>query len=138
MGVSTTKCPGTFANFANYDATYGSGGAAISTMMWMWISTIMQSRSSIRPLAIPRSASRNPLARAATMADAGHSRRRAHRRHGNSSEMRSVRSDMIGAVSRQQPADKNGGAKHRDELGAVAIADGMNHTIDRFIRCTFD
>jgi membrane protein len=29
------------ANFANYGATYGSLGAAIGTMMWMWISTIM-------------------------------------------------------------------------------------------------
>jgi membrane protein len=29
------------ANFANYGATYGSLGAAIVTMMWMWISTIM-------------------------------------------------------------------------------------------------
>jgi membrane protein len=29
------------ANFANYDATYGSLGAAIGTMMWLWISAIM-------------------------------------------------------------------------------------------------
>jgi membrane protein len=29
------------ANFANYGATYGSLGAAIGTMMWMWISAIM-------------------------------------------------------------------------------------------------
>jgi membrane protein len=27
-----------FANFANYDATYGSLGAAIGTMVWMWMS----------------------------------------------------------------------------------------------------
>jgi membrane protein len=27
------------ADFANYDATYGSLGAAIGTMMWMWMST---------------------------------------------------------------------------------------------------
>jgi membrane protein len=30
-----------FANFANYDATYGSLGAVIGTMMWMWMSTIV-------------------------------------------------------------------------------------------------
>jgi membrane protein len=30
-----------FANFANYDATYGSLGAAIGTMMWMWMSAIL-------------------------------------------------------------------------------------------------
>jgi membrane protein len=29
------------ANFANYDATYGSLGAAIGMMMWMWISSIV-------------------------------------------------------------------------------------------------
>jgi membrane protein len=29
------------ANYANYDATYGSLGAAIGLMMWMWISTIV-------------------------------------------------------------------------------------------------
>jgi membrane protein len=29
------------ANFANYDATYGSLGAAIGLMMWMWVSTIV-------------------------------------------------------------------------------------------------
>ena len=29
------------ANFANYDATYGSLGAAIGLMMWMWISSIV-------------------------------------------------------------------------------------------------
>jgi membrane protein len=28
-------------NFANYDATYGSLGAAIGMMMWMWISSIV-------------------------------------------------------------------------------------------------
>jgi membrane protein len=28
-------------NFANYDATYGSLGAAIGLMMWMWISSIV-------------------------------------------------------------------------------------------------
>jgi membrane protein len=28
-------------NFANYDATYGSLGAAIGLMMWMWISAIV-------------------------------------------------------------------------------------------------
>ena len=29
------------ANYANYDATYGSLGAAIGLMMWMWMSTIL-------------------------------------------------------------------------------------------------
>jgi membrane protein len=30
-----------FANFANYSATYGSLGAAIGTMIWMWMSAIV-------------------------------------------------------------------------------------------------
>ena len=30
-----------FGNFAKYDATYGSLGAAIGTMMWIWISAIV-------------------------------------------------------------------------------------------------
>jgi membrane protein len=30
-----------FANVANYDATYGSLGAAIGTMVWMWMSAIV-------------------------------------------------------------------------------------------------
>ena len=30
-----------FANFANYDATYGSLGAAIGMMIWMWMSSIV-------------------------------------------------------------------------------------------------
>jgi membrane protein len=30
-----------FANYANYNATYGSLGAAIGTMMWMWMSAIV-------------------------------------------------------------------------------------------------
>jgi len=29
------------ASFANYNATYGSLGAAIGLMMWLWISTIV-------------------------------------------------------------------------------------------------
>ena len=29
------------ANFANYDATYGSLGAAIGMMIWMWMSSIV-------------------------------------------------------------------------------------------------
>jgi membrane protein len=29
------------ANFANYDATYGSLGAAIGLMTWMWMSAII-------------------------------------------------------------------------------------------------
>jgi len=29
------------ANFANYDATYGSLGAAIGLMIWMWVSSIV-------------------------------------------------------------------------------------------------
>ena len=28
------------SNFADYNATYGSLGAAIGLMMWMWLSTI--------------------------------------------------------------------------------------------------
>ena len=28
-------------NFADYDATYGSLGAAIGLMMWMWLSAIV-------------------------------------------------------------------------------------------------
>ena len=29
------------ANFGNYDATYGSLGAAIGLMMWMWMSAVI-------------------------------------------------------------------------------------------------
>ena len=29
------------SGFANYDATYGSLGAGIGMMMWMWISSIV-------------------------------------------------------------------------------------------------
>jgi membrane protein len=29
------------SNFANYSATYGSLGAAIGLMMWMWVSAII-------------------------------------------------------------------------------------------------
>jgi membrane protein len=29
------------SSFANYDATYGSLGAGIGMMMWMWISSIV-------------------------------------------------------------------------------------------------
>jgi membrane protein len=29
------------SNFANYDATYGSLGAAIGLMIWMWVSSIV-------------------------------------------------------------------------------------------------
>jgi membrane protein len=29
------------SNFANYDATYGSLGAAIGLMIWMWVSAIV-------------------------------------------------------------------------------------------------
>jgi hypothetical protein len=32
---------GILNNFANYDATYGSLGAAIGLMMWLWISSIV-------------------------------------------------------------------------------------------------
>ena len=31
------------SNFADYDATYGSLGAAIGLMMWMWLTTIGRS-----------------------------------------------------------------------------------------------
>ena len=44
------------ANFANYDATYGSLGAAIGTTIWMWMSSVLfcsapnsTLRSSIKP-----------------------------------------------------------------------------------------
>jgi hypothetical protein len=38
-----TACQMSFylANYANYDATYGSLGAAIGLMVWMWMSTIV-------------------------------------------------------------------------------------------------
>ena len=36
--VSSAALSWYLANFANYDATYGSLGAAIGMMMWMWIS----------------------------------------------------------------------------------------------------
>ena len=29
------------SNFANYDATYGSLGAAMGLMIWMWVSSIV-------------------------------------------------------------------------------------------------
>jgi len=29
------------SNFANYDKTYGSLGAAIGLMMWIWLSTLI-------------------------------------------------------------------------------------------------
>ena len=47
------------ANFANYDATYGSLGAAIGLMMWMWISSSSIPRSSIRPRVTPRSTAKS-------------------------------------------------------------------------------
>jgi membrane protein len=39
--VSSAALSWYLANFANYDATYGSLGAAIGMMMWMWISSIV-------------------------------------------------------------------------------------------------
>jgi membrane protein len=39
--VSSVLLSWYLANFANYDATYGSLGAAIGLMMWMWISAIV-------------------------------------------------------------------------------------------------
>jgi membrane protein len=39
--VGSTALSYYFANFANYNATYGSLGAAIGTMMWMWMSAIV-------------------------------------------------------------------------------------------------
>ena len=52
------------ANFADYNATYGSLGAVIGFMMWTWLSVVDPARSarsstprwSIRPRAIPRPA----------------------------------------------------------------------------------
>jgi membrane protein len=39
--VSSALLSWYLVNFANYDATYGSLGAAIGLMMWMWISAIV-------------------------------------------------------------------------------------------------
>jgi membrane protein len=39
--VSSALLSWYLSNFANYDATYGSLGAAIGLMMWMWISSIV-------------------------------------------------------------------------------------------------
>ena len=39
--VSSVLLSWYLGNFANYDATYGSLGAAIGLMMWMWISSIV-------------------------------------------------------------------------------------------------
>ena len=54
------------ANFGNYDATYGSLGAAIALMIWMWMSTIvvlfgaeLNSEMSIRRPPIARTASKS-------------------------------------------------------------------------------
>jgi membrane protein len=38
--VSSALLSWYLANFANYDATYGSLGAAIGMMIWMWMSPI--------------------------------------------------------------------------------------------------
>ena len=43
--LSWLRCPSLFswylANFANYNATYGSLGAVVGLMMWMWLSIIV-------------------------------------------------------------------------------------------------
>jgi membrane protein len=39
--VSSALLSWYLSSFANYDATYGSLGAAIGLMMWMWISAIV-------------------------------------------------------------------------------------------------
>ena len=39
LGSAALSCY--LANYAGYDATYGSLGAAIGLMMWMWMSTIV-------------------------------------------------------------------------------------------------
>jgi membrane protein len=39
--VSSALLSWYLSKFANYDATYGSLGAGIGLMMWMWISTIV-------------------------------------------------------------------------------------------------
>jgi YihY family inner membrane protein len=54
-------------NFASYDATYGSLGAGIGLMMWMWVTSIVvlfgaELRLSIRLLAIPQSEAKSLLA----------------------------------------------------------------------------
>src|SRR5437764_1016037 len=38
-GLAALSCY--LSNFADYNATYGSLGAAIGLMMWMWLSTIV-------------------------------------------------------------------------------------------------
>ena len=57
------------ANFGAYNATYGSLGAAVGMMMWMWISpssscsaASLTPRSSIRPRGIQRPATKSRLA----------------------------------------------------------------------------
>ena len=65
------------SNFAHYDATYGSLGAAIGLMMWMWLSSIVILLGAELNSEIEHQVSRdttvdgsNPLgARGATMAD---------------------------------------------------------------------
>ena len=66
------------ANFANYNATYGSLGAVVGLMMWMWLSTIVdpgRRRAQFRDRASDRDgfhrrAAPKPLgARGAVMAD---------------------------------------------------------------------
>ena len=54
------------SNFGNYDATYGSLGAAIGLMMWMWMSAIivlcgaeLNRKSSTRPPGVRRSGGRS-------------------------------------------------------------------------------
>jgi membrane protein len=53
------------SNFANYDATYGSLGAAIGLMMWMWMSAIVvlcgaELNSEIERQAVPDTAVGSP------------------------------------------------------------------------------
>jgi membrane protein len=36
-----TRCRLTSANFGSYKATYGSLGAVVGFMIWMWLSTIV-------------------------------------------------------------------------------------------------
>ena len=40
-GIGSAALSYYLANFANYDATYGSLGAAIGLMMWLWMSSIV-------------------------------------------------------------------------------------------------
>ena len=87
------------ANFAHYDATYGSLGAGIGMMMWMWISSIV----------ILFSAQLNSEIEHQTVRDFDRSwrqaPRRTRRRHGRYSwKRRNIVSSFADMQSRDWPA----------------------------------